>query len=140
MSLELEVHEALYEALTDPAQTALAALISGRVYDRVPGPQPTYPYLVLSAIEVRDVSNSCGQSWLVSPVVTIWSNAVGRAAEALTIGHLVREILAPAVAPFLTLTGYRVSTWQNPATIYRPGSDPLLTEGIVTLTYIVHPT
>lgn len=140
MSVELAVQNAIYDALTDPGQTALAARIGGRVYDRVSGGQPAYPYLVMSAIEASDISNSCGRSWLVSVTITAWSNAVGRAAEVMTIGGLVREILAPPAAPYIPISGYQIVTWQSPVAVYRPGANPLLHEGVVTVSFIVNPT
>lgn len=140
MSVELAVHEAIYDALTDPAQTALAALIGTRVYDRVPGPQPTYPYVVMSALDVRDISNSCGKSYAAGVALTVYANSVGRAAEVLEIGGLMRDILAPASHVYQTVSGFRIVTHNSLATVYREGPSPLIEEGVVTLTYIVNPT
>lgn len=140
MSVDLAVHEAIYAALTDPAQTALAALIGTRVYDRVPGKGTPFPYVVMSSLDVRDVSNSCGKSYAVGVALTCWANSVGRAAEVLEACGLIRDILIPSDNTFPAVAGFRIVTWQGLATVYRDGPNPLLEEGVVTFTYIINPT
>ena len=142
MSLAVEAHKAVHDALVTGAspspQATLAAMIGGRVYDKPPGPAPAYPYLVID-VDVRDDATTCALSREVHPTVHVWSNKPG-SIEAKTIGGLVTEILAPLdpdEAP--GIAGYLVHAADLDAEIYRDGGDTLLTEGVLTFTYLVDP-
>lgn len=144
MSLAVEAHKAVHDALAPTSspltatEAALTALISRRVYDKVPGPAPTYPYIVVD-IDVRDDATTCALSREVHPTVHIWSNQPG-SIQAKTIGAYVTELLAPLDpddAP--AIEGYLVHAADLDAEIYRDGGDTLLTEGVLTFTYLVDP-
>lgn len=144
MSAALATHKAVHDALVDPAQTALQALIDARVYDRVPdavlGRLPTYPYVVIDRIDVRDDATTCAYASEVHATLRVISNTVGKR-EAETIGDLIRLILAPEDADDgLAIEGFTVSVSAFDLAIYRPADDPLLTEGVLTFTFLVDPT
>ena len=140
MSLDLAAHDAVHDALVDSAQTALQALIGQRVYDRVPANKlPAYPYVVIDRIEVRDDANVCSYASEVHVTLRVISNAAG-SVEAKTIGGLIRPILAPEdPEENLAIDGFVVSVSAFDLAIYRPADDPLLTEGVLTFTYLVDP-
>jgi hypothetical protein len=135
MGVEEAVHKAVHDILALP-QTALYVLVGGRVFDRVPDPPPGYPYIAIGAIEVLDDSNTCSDASDVHVTLHVWSNAVGTI-EAKRIGALVRAALAPA--DNLAFDGFTTSVSAFGASVYRPGADPLLTEGVLTFNYLVDP-
>lgn len=142
MSLALAAHKAVHDALV--ANGRLVAMISEpgkppRVYDRAPGPLPKYPYIVIGQIDIIGDGNTCSDSSIVNVTPSVWSNAVGKQ-EAEEIGDLVREILAPESGNgALDIVGYDTVVSEFQTAVYRPGDDPLLTEGILAFTYQVDP-
>jgi hypothetical protein len=145
MSLEAAAHKAVHDALVDPSETALAAYIAARIYDRVPSGVPRYPYVVIGAIEVRDDANTCSNASEVHATVHVWTSRPDRGAdpgsiEAKQIGGLIRKILAPDDASNLDIDGYHVSVSAFDVAVYRPGDDLLLTEGVLSFTFLVDPT
>lgn len=143
MTLAVATHEAVRTALitgTSPSpQTTLAGYISSRVYDKVPGPAPAYPYLSVD-VDLVDDATTCSDAAEVHVTVHVWSNTVG-SIEAKTIGDLVKEILSdPDAGEYITITGFIISGGGFDAAIYRDGGQTLLTEGVLTFTYLVDPT
>lgn len=137
MSLELAVHDAVHDALV--ADATLQTLIGTRVYDRVPANKvPTFPYVVIGTIEVRDDATTCSNASEVSVTLRAISNAVG-SIEAKRIGSRLREILAPEEGDNLVIAGYDTAVSAFDAAVYRPSDDPLLTEGVVSFTFLVDP-
>lgn len=137
MSIEAATLKAVHDALQ--GDSALTAMIGGRVYDRVPANvQPAYPYVVV-AVDVSDDANTCSNASESHATVRIYSNAVGQK-EAYLIGGEVRRILAPDDPDdTLDITGYLVSVARFDVATYRAASDPLVTEGVLVFTYLVDP-
>jgi hypothetical protein len=132
--LDAAVHKSVHDALLDVADAQLRALIGTRVYDRVPGPAPAYPYVVIDRIEVGDDSNSCSDASIVHVTVRAISNAYG-SIEAKQIGGLIRRALGRP----LPIAGHQVSVGAFDAAVYRPSDSPLNTEGVITTHYLVDP-
>lgn len=145
MSLEAAAHKGVHDALIAGSEAALAAYVDGRVYDRVPAAPPKYPYLVLD-VDIRDDANTCSNASEVHATVHVYSAPPypGRdigSIEAKQIGGLVRKILAPDDGSInLTIEGYHIVVAAFDVAVYRPGDDPLLTEGVLTFTFLVDPT
>jgi hypothetical protein len=142
MSLAVNAHKAVHDALV--ADATLAARIGTRVYDKVPSPPPVYPYVVVD-IDVRGDANTCSDAKELHATVHVWSmrTASGRdqgTIEAKTIGGRIAELLAPLDpddAP--EIADWRTSAADLDVELYRDGGETLLTEGLLTFTYLVDP-
>lgn len=133
MSLAKATRKAVHDALVSGSESSLAALIEGRVYDRVPATQPPYPYLTVD-IDIADDANTCLNSKEVHVTVHIWSNVVGRQ-QVETIAGLIEPILNKEIA----IAGYVNCLASFDAEDYRAGDGPLVTEGVLSFTYLVDP-
>lgn len=136
MSLAKAIHKAVHDALL--ANSSLTPYLAGRIYDRVPGMMPTYPYINFE-IETRDDSNTCSDAREVFVTLHIWSNAVGKV-QAEEIGALVRQTLAPSdPTSHISIDGYQTTVSACSIELYRPSQDTLLTEGVLDFIYLVDP-
>lgn len=72
------------------AQSSLTALVSTRIYDRIPA-SPTWPLLVLSVVDDLELEWHTGQARVQ---VDVWgrSGSPTDAAEALNIARVVRSV------------------------------------------------
>lgn len=129
----LEMQKRIVAALK--ADTELTALVSQRVYDRVPE-NPAFPYLTITGDEqVLDDGNTCGDAWEVFFSVHAWSKAVGMP-EVKQIAGAVRDVLAGG----LVLTGFVVVEGLHQDTRYLKDPSPLVQHAVVTFRYLVDPT
>lgn len=132
MSLEAATQKAVHDALV------AGSVLNGRIYDRVPV-GASYPYAVVR-VEVRDDATTCSNASEVHVTINVFSNAVG-SQEAQNAGGLIRSILAPDDPnENLAIAGYLTTVSAFDVAVYRPGGDPLLTEGVLTFTYLVDPS
>jgi hypothetical protein len=95
MSVEAALQKAIVSKLKGNAP--LNALISGRVYDRVPA-GATLPYVHIRALQVVDDGAECIDGAEVYIDLDAWSNAVGKV-EASRVASAVRIALYEADLP-----------------------------------------
>jgi hypothetical protein len=95
MSVEAALQKAIVGRLKGDA--TLTALVSGRIYDRVP-PDAPRPYVTIRAIQVVDDGAECIDGAEVFIDLDVWSNAVGKV-EASQAAGAVRKALHEAALP-----------------------------------------
>jgi hypothetical protein len=86
---ELEIQGAIVTRLK--ADSAVAALVNGRVYDSVPS-GATFPYITIGPVDSVDDDADCITGLLVAQQIDVWSRAVGTP-EAKKIVDAVRAAL-----------------------------------------------
>lgn len=87
----LALSDAMEAALK--ASAPLAALVGGRIYDRVPRqPAPAFPYLRYAVVLAVQDDDGCGLRWDVQASVHCWSEEPGRR-QALALAALVRPLI-----------------------------------------------
>jgi hypothetical protein len=86
---ELEIQGAIVTRLK--ADSAVAALVNGRVYDSVPS-GATFPYVTIGPVDSVDDDADCITGLLVAQQIDVWSRAVGTP-EAKKIVDAVRAAL-----------------------------------------------
>lgn len=135
MSVAIATHKAVYNALRSDID--LFAIIADRVYDRVP-PSAVMPYLTFE-IDVHGDGNTCSDASDAHATVHIWSNALGKV-QAEQIAGFVRRALGPDDPDNnLTIDGYVTTVSFFDMELYRQSPDELVTEGVLTFTYLVDP-
>lgn len=131
-ALDLAAHKAVRDALV--ANPDVTEFVGTRVYDRVPAGTVTFPYITIDALEVLDDGNTCSDASELHVTAHIFSNAVG-SVEAKRLGGYVRQTLATELA----ISGHWTSVGVFDAAVYRPAENDLITEGVLTFTYLVDP-
>jgi hypothetical protein len=71
---ELEIQGAIVTRLK--ADSAVTALVNGRVYDSVPS-GATFPYITIGPVDSVDDDADCITGLLVAQQIDVWSRAVG---------------------------------------------------------------
>lgn len=92
MSVEAALQKAIVGRLKGDAP--LAALVAGRIYDRVPAGAPL-PYVAIRNIQAVDDGAECINGQEVFLDLDVWSNAVGKV-EASRTASAVRKALHEA--------------------------------------------
>lgn len=105
----------------------------GRVYDRVPGPPPTFPYVSVGNWQVVGDNNDCFNASEVFAVMDVWSRAVGKP-EARQIAATVRDRM---IQP-LSLPGFQITEIDPNTSIIDVGDpDGLTTHLRVEVRYLI---
>lgn len=85
------------------ADAGLTALVSPRVYDRVPA-SPVFPYVTVDIDDLTEDDDGCGKHWTCSIMVHAWSRS-GNSLQSRAINGAVRA----ALDTITTVTDYRVN-------------------------------
>lgn len=131
--LDVALHKAVYDALL--ADAGLIPIVGKRVYDKVPGAAPQYPYIVIDSVEIGDDATTCSDASEVHVTVRAVSNMVG-SIEAKRMGGFIRRALGTE----LTIAGHRTSVGAFDIGLPRAGDRPELTEYVTSFTYLVDPS
>lgn len=131
MSVEAALQKAIVGRLKGDAP--LTALVSGRVYDRVP-PGAKLPYVTIRNIQVVDDSAECVDGAEVFIDLDVWSNAVGKV-EASRAAGAVRKALHEADLPLDE--PYAITEIAHRDTNVGDGGDELLTRARMTFRALV---
>lgn len=126
MSVEAALQKAIVGRLKGDAP--LTALISGRVYDRVPA-GAALPYVHIRSIQVVDDGAECIDGAEVFIDLDVWSNAVGKV-EASRAAGAVRKALHEAALPLDE--PYALTEIAHRDTDVGDGGDELLTRARMT--------
>lgn len=110
------------------ADSAVNALIAGRVYDRVPSPE-TFPYLVVGEDQVSQAHAGCLEgSTEVFANLHAWSRAVGKVEAKNIAGAVVRALNGAA----LTLAnGYRLVLIEHDNTQHLGDPDGITSHSVI---------
>jgi hypothetical protein len=133
--LDAAVHKAVHDALL--GESGLTEIIGGQVYDRVP-PAATAPYASIDSIEVHDDATTCSDASEVHVTVKVWSGGSLQnkgSIEAKKMGGFVRRALGRE----LQFEGHVTAVGSFDVAVYRPAENDLMTEGVLTFTYLVDP-
>jgi hypothetical protein len=126
MSVEAALQKAIVGRLKGDAP--LTALVSGRIYDRVPASAPL-PYVHIRSIQVVDDGAECIDGAEVFIDLDVWSNAVGKV-EASRAASAVRKALHEADLPLDE--PYALTEIAHRDTDVGDGGDELLTRARMT--------
>lgn len=108
------------------AYSPLTAIVSTRVYDRVPD-SPTFPYLTLDITDAVENDDDCGKHWTFNVEVHVWSREPGRQQASIIAGH-IRAAMDAMTVP----AGYAFNWNQYRSTRMMTDRDGLTTHGIIT--------
>ncbi|MFC7399588.1 DUF3168 domain-containing protein [Chelatococcus sp. GCM10030263] len=114
------------------ADAALAALIAGRVFDRVE-PNAVFPYVNLTGFQLVQDDADCVDGAEVFFDVHVWSQAVART-EAAEIAGAVRSVLHGAD---LVLPGFDLLLIEHRDTRYLRDPDGVINHAVVTVRALV---
>jgi isoleucyl-tRNA synthetase len=89
MSAALALQKAMVATLR--ANALLTAVVSARIYDRVPANAPR-PYVHLRQFQELDDSNDCSDAWEVNVDLDVWSETPGKP-EASRAAMAIRDAL-----------------------------------------------
>jgi hypothetical protein len=131
MSVEAALQKAIVGRLKGDA--LLTALVSGRVYDRVPAGAPL-PYVHIRSIQVVDDGAECIDGAEVFIDLDVWSNAVGKV-EASRAASAVRKALHDA--PLALDEPYALTEIAHRDTNVGDGGDELLSRARLTFRALV---
>lgn len=120
-----ELQKAVYARLI--ADTALAALVDGRVFDRVPS-DAGKPYISFGPVTADDDSADCIDGLSVSMQIDAWSVAVGFA-EVKAIAEAVRKAIASAD---LSLATHALADLTHRSTRVMRDPDGLTSHAVIT--------
>ena len=88
------------------ANAGVTALVSTRVYDRVPA-SPTFPYITVDMSDLVEDDDGCGKHWECTVTVHSWSRS-GNSLESRKINGAVRAALDTITA----VTDYAINYTQ----------------------------
>lgn len=88
------------------ADAGILALVSTRVYDRVPA-SPVFPYVTIDLTDLTEDDDGCGKHWECTVTVHSWSRS-GNSLEGRKINGAVRA----ALDTITTVTDYAVNYTQ----------------------------
>lgn len=131
MSVEAAMQKAIVGRLKDDA--AVSAIISGRVYDRVPA-GATLPYVHIRGIQAIDDGADCINGIEVFVDLDVWSNAVGKV-EASRAAAAVRAALN--FAPLVLDEPYALAEIGHRDTNVGDGGDGILSRARMTFRALV---
>jgi Protein of unknown function (DUF3168) len=124
---ELEIQGAIVQRLK--ADSAVAALVNGRVYDSVPT-NPVFPYVTIGPVDSVADDADCITGLIVAQQVDCWSRAVGYP-EAKKIVDAVRAALHDQEAALpLSTNGMAFFECRNSRVVRDP--DGLSSHGILS--------
>lgn len=127
-----ELQAAIYDILT--ADSALSAIIAGRVYDRVPMDGDIAPYVTFGPADVQSDDAECIEAGDHFLQIDVWSEKQGGFKECKEITHLIKRVLHKAEIdlPTHALVEMRVT---NKRHLRDP--DGITSHGIVTVEAMV---
>lgn len=129
---QLPLQAAVVSALT--IDSAVSAIIAGRVYDRAPH-EPGSSYITLGAAQSVDDSDSCHNLVTCYLDIDCWSEAVGFP-EVKRLGAAA----ARALDVDLVVSGFRVVMRRVERVIYQREADGLTSRAIIRLRYDLQAT
>jgi len=88
------------------ADAGVTALVSTRVYDRVPA-SPTFPYITVDLTDLVEDDDGCGNHWVCTTTIHSWSRS-GNSLEARKMNAAVRA----ALDTITTVTDYAINYTQ----------------------------
>lgn len=113
------------------ADADLSALISGRIFDKVPQ-DATFPYSSFGPMTTIGGGGSCGTPSEVQVQIDSWSRAVG-SVEAKTIGAAWLALLTRPGA--LSVEGFRGGVLGEPVLTGQRGLDQVTSQSILRLRF-----
>jgi hypothetical protein len=131
MSVEAALQKAIVGRLKGDAP--LTAIVSGRVYDRVPA-GATLPYVTIRNIQAVDDGAECINGHEVFLDLDVWSNAVGKV-QASQAASAVRSALHEA--PLVLDEPHALVEIMHRDTNVGDGGDELLTRARITFRALV---
>jgi hypothetical protein len=131
----LALQGALVTALK--AAAPVTALVAQRIYDRPPGPAPTFPYVTLGLDQViADHAECLEGSVEINTQIDVWSRAAGKV-EAKQITGVIVSALNMAN---LALTGYRLVLLEHESSRHFDDPDGLTTHSALTFKALIDET
>jgi hypothetical protein len=129
----LPLQKAVHDTLA--ADTAVAALVAARIYDRVP-PAPTFPYVHIGDDHIVSDADQCHDACTAYATVHVFSQAVGK-----TEAKAIMATVCHALDVLLAVSGFGVITHavdDGPRHMTDP--DGLTSHSVVTFVYRLAPT
>lgn len=130
----LALQGALFAVLSEPG-SPVAALVGGRIHDRVPVDpagrvKAEFPYITIRDAETADAGADCVDGEDITVTLHIWSRAVG-SVEAKRIGGALKAALDRAELDLGAEVALVELQWRGAQ--YFTDPDGLTTHGVVTL-------